>query len=222
LGLREYEQQDLKRGRGGNCRDVLDLHSQSSTSLQLSTWIEFRERREMKRALLIVPKENFSCTFYQRTRELLKQQGFRVQVASSVRKEIKHLTCTLTPNVTLHEVRGGDYDVIVFIAGRGNRNLLDDPEAHRVAREALAAGQVIGASGLAVGILANAGLLEGRQVTAPVTLIARLQAKGAKYTFSPVAVDDGIVTLRDAQAFPVFGQHLLEQVRRREETRKAA
>lgn len=176
----------------------------------------------MARALLVVPNRGLSVNQYWRTRRLLEQQGFQVQVAAFRRDEIEQLAFSLTPDLELSQAKGGDYDLVVFIAGHGNRDLWNLLEAHRVAREALEAGKVVGASGAAVPILANAGLLRGRRATGPLSVAAVLREAGAEYTADPVTVDDGIVTLRRSEAFESFGQQLLEQVRRRQEVPKAA
>lgn len=176
----------------------------------------------MRSALLVVPREHLSVSQYRRTRRLLEEHGFQVQVAASTRDEIKLTDFSLKPDLELAQARGSDYDLVIFVAGRGNRELWHSPEAHRLARDALAAGNGVGASGAAVAILANAGLLQGRHATGPVSLAALLKDKGAEYTAGPVAVDDGIVTLRKSEAFPFFGQQLLELVARKEEASKAA
>lgn len=176
----------------------------------------------MARALLVVPRQGLSVNQYRQTRQLLEQQGFQVQVAASHRDEISQMDFTLMPDMELGQVGGGDYDLLVFVAGHDNRELWDSPEAHRVAREAQAAGKVVGASGAAVAILANAGLLRGRHATGPISLAAAIKNGGAEYTAEPVVADDGVVTLRRSEAFEAFGQRLLDQLRRREELPKAA
>ena len=176
----------------------------------------------MARALLVVPNWGLSVNLYWRTRRLLEQQGFQLQVAAPRREKIEQLGFILTPDLELAQAKGGDYDLVVFVAGHGNRDLWNRAEAHRVGREALAAGKVVGASGAAVPILANDGLLRGRRATGPLSVAAVLREAGAEYTADPVTADSGIVTLRRSEAFESFGQQLLEQVRRGEETRKAA
>jgi len=176
----------------------------------------------MARALIVVPPESFSCGQYRQMRQVLTEHGFEVQVASRGREEIKQPRCSVTPDVSLDQVHGGSYDVLVFVAGRGNRRLLEAPEAHRLAREAVSAGRVVGASGLAVGILANAGVLRGQPAAGPISLAGLLQERGAIYTADPVAVAANVVTLRKSEAFPIFAQQLLELVLHKAPAGKAA
>lgn len=176
----------------------------------------------MKQALVVVPKGGLSVNQYERTRRLLEREGFRVQVASSTRDEIEQLDFRLRPDLGLSQVEGGDYDVVVFVAGHGNRELWDSEDAHRVARDALAAGRVVAASGAAVAILARAGVLRGRKATGPVSLAATLEEEGAQYTAEPVQAEDGIVTLRRSEAFESFGKQIVEQHRQRVRREEAA
>ena len=176
----------------------------------------------MARALLVVPRRGLSVNQYRRTRQLLEEQGIQVEVAAPGGEKVVLTDFTVTPDVSLEQASVADHDLVVFVAGRGNRELWSSSDAHRVAKDALAAGKVIGASGAAVGILANAHLLGGRRATGPISLAAMLRAGGADYTAEPVTVDDGIVTLRRSEAFESFGEQLLQQLRRKEETRRAA
>jgi putative intracellular protease/amidase len=166
----------------------------------------------LRRALIVVPSIDLSITQYRRMRKILEEQGFQVQVASSRRVEISQGKFCLLPDLELSQASGADYDLVVFVAGRGNKDLWHDPAAHRVVREALAAHRVVGASGAAVPILAYAGVLQGRHATGPLSLATLLGAKGAKYTPGPVAVDDGIVTLRKSEFYVSFARQILEQV----------
>ena len=176
----------------------------------------------MPRALLVVPREQLSVSQYRRIRLSLEQQGFQVQVAASRPEEINWTDLRLTPDLSLTTAKGSDYDLVVFVGGRGNKELWNNPAAHQVARDALAAGRVIGASGAAVCILANAGVLQDRRATGPLSIAAALKQRGAKYTPGPVATDDAIVTLRKSEALSPFMQQLLEKVRQRAEVKKAA
>jgi len=176
----------------------------------------------MGRALLVVPSLGFSVTQYRRVRELLEKEGFQAQVAAPRSGEIRLTGFSLKPDLELGQAKAGDYDLVIFIAGRGNRELWNSQEAHRVVREAVATGKVIGASGAAVAILANAGVLQGRRATGPLSLAVVLKDKGAQYTAESVAADEGIVTLRHSEGFDSFARELLQRVRGREEVRKAA
>jgi len=166
----------------------------------------------MRRALLVVPTTQLSVGEYRGIRRLLEKEGFQVQVGSSHRDKIELTGFELTPDVELARVRAADYDLVVFVGGRGNKEFWQASEAHQLARDALAAGKVVGASGSAVRILANAGLLKGRRATGPAAWARFLEEMGAEYTLGPVASDDGIVTMRKSEGLRSFVRQLLAEV----------
>jgi protease I len=108
-------------------------------------------------------------------------------------------------DVAIAEVDGGAYDVVVFVGGRGSADLFDDADAHRIAREAVAADTVVGAICIAPSILAHAGLLGGRRATAYRDQKGDLVAHGATWTGEQVTVDPPFVTGNGPEAAAAFG-----------------
>lgn len=177
----------------------------------------------MTRALLVVPRRGLAINQYRRARRLLEQRRVQVQVAAPRLEDITQERFSLMPDIELGRVRVGDYDLVVFVGGRGNKEVWYLPEAHRVAREALEAGKVVGAIGTGVGVLIYADLLRGLRATAPPSLVPMLEGRGARYADSPPAVvDDGVVTVRRPEVLETFVVELLEQVERRQEVARAA
>ena len=177
----------------------------------------------MTRALLVVPRRGLAINQYRRARRLLEQRRVQVQVAAPRREDVTEERFSLVPDMELGGVRGGDFDLVVFVGGRGNKEVWYLPEAHRVAREALEAGKVVGAIGTGIGVLIHAGLLRGLRATAPPSLVPMLDEVGARYADSPpVVVDDGVVTVRRPEVMEAFVVELLEQVERRREAARAA
>jgi protease I len=75
-------------------------------------------------------------------------------------------------------VHAADYDVIVFVGGY--QYDADDPEAHRIAQEAVAERKLLAAICIAPITLAKAGVVEGKRVTAS-TGVSQLKAAGAVF-----------------------------------------
>ncbi|MBC7347996.1 MAG: DJ-1/PfpI family protein [Clostridia bacterium] len=94
----------------------------------------------------------------------------------------------------------------LFVGGEGAREYWDDLQAHRIAREALEQGKVLGAICLAPVTLANAGVLAGRKATVWPDEAARLKAAGAKYTGSGVEIDGRIVSASGPESAKDFGE----------------
>jgi protease I len=114
----------------------------------------------------------------------------------------------------LAEVQVADYDAVVFIGGLGCQDQWHDAEAHRIARDAVEQGKVLGAAGCASTILAYAGVLQGRTATIctgspPVKhgqdYCAVLQSQGAICSQAPITRDGLIVTARQKSFYFVAG-----------------
>ena len=112
-------------------------------------------RLDGKRALFVI-YERFEENEYGIPRTILEDLGVVVTVGSLSSDVVKgHKGTEVQPDVLLGDVRGGDYDAIVFVGGY--RYKVDDPEAQRIAQEAVAEGKVVAAICIAPITLAKAG-----------------------------------------------------------------
>ena len=109
----------------------------------------------------------------------------------------------------LSQAKMADYSGVLFVGGEGARELADDPDALRLAREAQADGKLIGAWGDAVAVLARADVVKRRKVTGSPALAEELRRAGAKYTGSQVQRDGNVVTALDDAAGMRFGKALV-------------
>jgi protease I len=165
----------------------------------------------MAKVLLAVAPERFRDEELFVTQEELKRDGHATSVASTRRG-----TCqgsrggTVTATVALSQADVRDYDAIVFVGGGGSRVLFTDADALRLAREAHGQGKVVAAICLAPVVLANAGVLEGRNATVAGTQAGTIEAKGAHYTGPGVTVDGNVVTGNAPKASRLFGQRVAD------------
>jgi protease I len=161
----------------------------------------------MSKVLLVVAPEGFRDEELFFTREELEDAGHETVIASTRRG-----TCHgsqggfAQATVALADVSAADYDAVAFVGGSGARALFPDEMALRLASEAAHRDSVVAAICIAPVILANAGLLRGRRVTAFPSEVATLQAAGAHCTMSAVAVDGAIVTADGPKVAREFGQ----------------
>lgn len=162
------------------------------------------------RALLVIAHDGFREEELEAPRRALEAAGARVRVASSSLGPARGAGGgQATPDVLYCAVRPDDLDLLVFVGGEGAAEYFFDHTAHRLAREALQAGKLVGAQGYASSILAEAGLLEGRPATAWPTREAHLRARGAAFTGAPVTVDGRVITGRGPHDAPAFAQALV-------------
>lgn len=162
--------------------------------------------------LMVIAPRDFRDEEYARPREILESAGYAVTVASRSRETARGmLGMRVQPDLLLSGARAADYDAVVFVGGSGAQTYWDDPEAHRLAREAAEGGKVVAAICIAPVILARAGVLEGKQATVfdPPSLCAELTAHGATCTGASVQRDGRIVTASGPQAAEDFARSIL-------------
>ena len=164
-----------------------------------------------KKVLMIIAPKNFRDEELFDTKEEIEKRGNSVTIAS-VSKEIATgmLGKTATPELTLEEVKVEDYDAIVFVGGVGSSIYFSDPKAHQIAKEAAEKGKIIAAICIAPSILANAGLLKGKRVTAFPSEEKNLKEKGAIYTATSVERDGKIITADGPSSARDFGKKIAE------------
>ena len=161
-----------------------------------------------KRALFVI-YPRFEEDEYNIPRSVLENAGVVVTVASSSLDLVKggDKETEVLPDLLLADARGSEYDAIVFVGGMGVD--VDDPEAQRIAQEAVAEAKVVAAICIAPIILAKAGVVEGKQVTA-ATQWTTLEKAGALVVTSGSVVRDGlIITANSPGGAREFGETIV-------------
>lgn len=144
--------------------------------------------------------------------DLLRRAGFDVTVAGL--GSSGPVTCSrgvvLVPDCALAEVAGETFDLVVLPGGTGGADrLAANPAVLDLLARQHDAGRWVGAVCAAPGVLAAAGLLDGRRATAfPGTLEKRDHAS----TGGAVEVDGNIVTSRGPGTVMDFALELIELV----------
>ena len=163
------------------------------------------KRLDGKRALFVI-YDRFQEDEYGIPRAILEDLGVIVIVASLSSDVVKgsDRIIEVQPDVLLGDVRGGDYDAIVFVGGYGYER--DDFEAQRIAQEAVAEGKVVAAICIAPITLAKAGVVEDKRVTASVLAKIQLERAGAIFTRAPVERDGIIITAYGPSVSREFGE----------------
>jgi putative intracellular protease/amidase len=110
------------------------------------------------------------------------------------------------------EARMESYSGLLFVGGEGAMDLAQDDDALRLAREASAAGKMIGAWGHAVAILARAGIVKGRTVTGAPEVQSLVVYAGGRFTGRQLERDGDLVTAADEAVGIRFGKALAQIV----------
>ena len=167
----------------------------------------------MARVLMIIAPERFRDEELFVTREELEKAGHSIVIASTVKGVCPGSRGgSATATVTLPEVHTSDYDAVVFVGGGGSKLLFHNEHALRIAREMNERQAVVAAICLAPVILANAGVLRGKQATVAGTEARTIEGQGAKYTGPGVTVDGNIVTGNAPSSSRLFGSRINERL----------
>jgi protease I len=160
------------------------------------------------RALLVI-YPRFEEDEYNIPRAVLEDAGVVVTVASPSLDLVKGMDkqTEVLPDLRLADARGSDYDAIVFVGGMGVD--VDDPEAHRIAQEAVSEAKVVAAICIAPITLAKAGVVEGKRATA-ATYWNTLEKAGATVVTSGHVVRDGLlITANSPGGAREFGETIV-------------
>ncbi len=164
-------------------------------------------------ALLVVAPRDFTDREYRYTRNLLEQEGYVVEVASTGVPEIRGPEGTVAAtNLDIRDASADDYVAVVFIGGGGSAQLFSNHDALELAREAYTEGKTVGAICMAPVILARAGILEGKEATAIPSVADHLIDVGAEYTYEAVVIDGNIVTACAPWASDEFAEALADNI----------
>ena len=170
-----------------------------------------------KNILMIVAPGNFRDEELLNTKEVLESSGASVTIASKDVDSAMGMLGAMVPiDKDISEVNVEDYDAVIFVGGTGASIYFDDETVLKMAKDAYEQGKIVGAICIAPSILANAGILEGKTVTAFSSEQENLESHGANYTGADVERDGNIITANGPQAAYDFGQKIAEALSEKE------
>lgn len=164
---------------------------------------------EQKKVLMVVAPTNFKDEEYFLTKETLEKHGIKVETAS-LTSEVFSVKGEKLSSVLLLKDATSDYDAIVFVGGPGAEVYFKDKTAHSLAKKAFTEGKVVAAICISPSILANAGLLKGKQATCFPSENSSLRSKGVILRVEGVVRDGKIITAKDPSFSKKFGEAIAE------------
>ncbi len=163
-----------------------------------------------KKIIFIIAQDGFRDEELFITREVLEKEGCKVSIASATKEEaIGSLGGRVTPDMLLSDIKVTTFDAVVVVGGHGSEVYFDDEFIIDLLQQFHRAGKIIGALASGVGVLANAGLLMGKEVTSYHKQEQMLKERGAFYTGMPVEVNGLLLTARDAESSKAFAEKLV-------------
>ena len=173
-----------------------------------------------KKILMVIAPEDFRDEEYQIPLQIFEKEGLQITVASSRRGFARgSLGITAPIDILLEEAHARDFDAVVFIGGKGSWDYFDNRQAQRLARESAdTAATLLCAICSAPGILAKAGVVEGKRVTSFQRETELLKSKGAFFTGERVETDGRLITGNGPQASEAFARSIVEALKVKQET----
>jgi len=166
-----------------------------------------------KKILFIIAPSDFRDEELFDTQNVLEEAGAKTFIASRQTGEITGaMGGGVKATIPMAEAKIDYFDAIVFVGGSGAAEYFDDPIAHRMAKEAFAKGKILAAICIAPSILANAGLLKGKNATCFSSEAENLKEKGANYSGLAVTRDGNIITANGPEAARAFGEEIVEAI----------
>jgi 4-methyl-5(b-hydroxyethyl)-thiazole monophosphate biosynthesis len=144
--------------------------------------------------------------------DLLRRAGIEVVTAGLARGPIRASRGTvLLPDVLLEEVLHQDFDMVALPGGGpGAERLAEDERVRSVIHEMAEAGKYTAAICAAPKVLADAGVLAGKQATSYPGILEEAAPEGVTLKQDPVVVDGSVVTSRGPGTAMDFALTLVE------------
>jgi protease I len=172
--------------------------------------------------LYVLSSNGFYYPDYGPSRQELEDKGVVVKVASSTRDlamPVPETDPPVRPDLILKDARAADFDAVIFPGNgidRTNEFEGDTPnarDARKFMQEMLAAGKLV--TGLCGGaaVLADAGVLAGKEATGYPTTHAQIRQGGGILRATEMVVVSGqVMTGRDFDVARPFAQELYRQL----------
>ena len=159
-----------------------------------------------KKIVMIIAQRMFEEAEFKYPKEIFDNEGAEVTIASSTLSMATGGSLSVKPDILIDDIKVKDFDAIVFIGGFGVTEYFENPQAHRIARQALEANKILAAICMAPRILANAGVLKGKKATCFLNVREDIKAKGGIVSGEMVERDGNIITGNGPGAATKFGE----------------
>jgi protease I len=166
--------------------------------------------------ILIIAADGFQQEEFFEPMDYMREQGATVHVASMKTEPIaadSEEKREYTPELTFGDVNVADYDGLIIPGGLKNPDTLRmQDDAVQVVRDFAEDGKTIGAICHGPWLLAEADVIEGRELTSYPSIQTDMRNAGGRWTDSEVVTDNGFVTSRKPDDIPAFNRKLVEEM----------
>jgi protease I len=160
----------------------------------------------VKKILMVVAPKNFRDEELLEPKRLFEEYGARVTIASTANESTGMLGARVRADKMIESIDVDEYDAVIFVGGSGSSAYFNNSYILGMAKKAYDSGKITAAICIAPSILANAGILKGKNATSYPSEKGNLEAKGAVYTGKAVTQDGKIITANGPQAARQFAE----------------
>lgn len=142
--------------------------------------------------------------------DVLRRAQLEVTVAALEGEEVEGAhAITVRADARLAEISSDEYDALILPGGTpGSKNLLESKRTRQLVAQFHSSDKIVAAICAAPWVLADCGLLDGKQATSHPSVEDRLL--GTTYSTDPVVLDDNIITSRGVGTALAFSLKLVE------------
>jgi protease I len=165
---------------------------------EADTYIPSRpEGVEMKGRILMITEDEFNDTEVLYALYRLVEEGYEVTVATLEGGEVAgYNSAPIKKTIPLEEVNVDDYAALYIPGGDAPEKLREEEIVQETVKKFAEQEKLIGAICHGPQILASAGLLDGKEMTAYPELSEEMKEAGANFVDQPVVVDGNLITAR--------------------------
>lgn len=161
---------------------------------------------------MIIAIKDFRDEEYFIPKSVFEELGAVVKTASSKTGEaLGSYGGVAMVDLTINNLQVRDFDAIIFIGGSGAVGYAENKECHRIAKDVVETGKVLGAICIAPIILAKAGVLKDRNAVVWSNVMDKSGVKilteaGARYVPNDVVIDGNIITANGPESARKFAE----------------
>lgn len=183
-------------------------------SLSLGISIQACHSLKTNTVAMVLPFTDYEVSEFRIPQKILNDAGYSIRVASTELGVARAGSDTVEVDLLLNDLDAKQFDAVIFVGGQGVESLLNNDVALRAARAAMKEKKIVAAICWAPIILANAGVLQGKDAIAS-TQFKKITDQGGKLVFKDVVMDGNIVTANGPSAAKKFGETVLALLKER-------
>lgn len=169
-----------------------------------------------KKVAFVVAYEGFQQVEFNEPKQILEKAHVTViTVSTKPGAAIAKDGSTIPVELILESVNMDHFDGIFFIGGPGALEDLDNETSYRIIQDAVKKGKIVGAICISPRILANAGVLKGKQATGwngDNELPELYRKYDITFINEPVVIDELVVTASGPSASQQFGEAIISML----------